>query len=64
MKDKRLDRREMLGILGSGLLAGHTARTFGAQTEQPEFAALDHIEFYVSNVERSRDFFVRSLETR
>jgi catechol 2,3-dioxygenase-like lactoylglutathione lyase family enzyme len=26
---------------------------------EPGFAALDHIEFYTSDVERSRDFFVR-----
>ena len=32
---------------------------FARQAATPEFAALDHIEFYVSNVEKSRDLFVR-----
>jgi catechol 2,3-dioxygenase-like lactoylglutathione lyase family enzyme len=34
-------------------------RSVGAQNVEPDFLALDHIEFYVSNVEKSRDFFVR-----
>ena len=52
----RIGRREALGMLGAGLLAG---RGLTAQGQGLEFSALDHIEFYVSNIERSRDFFVR-----
>jgi catechol 2,3-dioxygenase-like lactoylglutathione lyase family enzyme len=44
-----------LGLFGAGLMAG----TLAAQVEEPQFAALDHVEFYVSNAEKSRDFFVR-----
>src|SRR5262245_30462142 len=51
-----IGRREMLACLGAGMLS---ARQLFAQTGTPEFTALDHIEFYVSNVEKSRDFFVR-----
>src|SRR5262245_5782961 len=51
-----LNRRELLGTFVVTLLARHG---FARQTSNPEFAALDHIEFYVSNVEKSRDFFVR-----
>jgi catechol 2,3-dioxygenase-like lactoylglutathione lyase family enzyme len=51
-----LNRRELLGTFVVGLLARHG---FGRQSSDPEFVALDHIEFYVSNVEKSRDFFVR-----
>jgi len=50
-----MKRREVLRLFGAGLLAARTAR---AQDEQLQFAGLDHIEFYVSNVEKSRDFFV------
>src|SRR5262249_9609642 len=38
-----------------------SARTLIAQDDKLEFSALDHIEFYVSNVEKSRDFFVRAF---
>ena len=53
-----MDRREMLGLFGAGVLA---VRPLRAQDplRPPAFSALDHIEFYVSNVEKSRDFFVR-----
>jgi catechol 2,3-dioxygenase-like lactoylglutathione lyase family enzyme len=44
-------RRELLALLGAG--------TLYAQRSPPEFAALDHIEFYVSNLDKSRDFFAR-----
>src|SRR5438034_6627668 len=50
-----IGRREFLGLIAAGLA---TPRRLAAQP-QPEFAGLDHIEFYVSNVEKSRDFFVR-----
>ena len=52
-----VSRRELFGWFGAGLLS---ARGFAVpQGQAPEFAALDHVEFYVSNVEKSRDFFVR-----
>ena len=47
----RITRRETLGLLAAG--------TLSAQSSRLEFAAIDHIEFYVSDVEKSRDFFVR-----
>ena len=51
-----MTRREAVRLFGASLL---TARSLSAQGEALEFDALDHIEFYVSNVEKSRDFFVR-----
>ena len=54
--DRLIRRREALGLFGAGLFAG---RELAAQSQEPEFGALDHIEFYVSDVEKSRDFFVR-----
>jgi catechol 2,3-dioxygenase-like lactoylglutathione lyase family enzyme len=51
-----IGRRDILAWLGVGLLSG---RKLAAQGEKLEFTALDHIEFYVSNVEKSRDFFVQ-----
>jgi len=51
-----MNRRDMLGLFGAGaLVIGRP----GAEDPIPAFSALDHIEFYVSNVEKSRDFFVR-----
>jgi len=50
-----MKRRDFLGFFGAVL----AARVLEAQAEEIPFAALDHIEFYVSNVEKSRDFFVR-----
>jgi catechol 2,3-dioxygenase-like lactoylglutathione lyase family enzyme len=47
-------RREALYAVGVGVLAA--ARPF-AQDASLEVAAIDHIEFYVSQVERTRDFF-------
>ena len=47
----RITRRETLGLLAAGTLCAQAARL--------EFAAIDHIEFYVSDVDKSRDFFVR-----
>lgn len=41
------------------LLAGALGQRLYAQNARPEFAALDHIEFYVSDLDKSRDFFVR-----
>jgi catechol 2,3-dioxygenase-like lactoylglutathione lyase family enzyme len=51
-----LNRRELLGVFAASLLLRGSA--FAVQTEEPEFAGLDRVEFYVSNVEKSRDFFV------
>jgi catechol 2,3-dioxygenase-like lactoylglutathione lyase family enzyme len=48
-------RREALGILGV-LLAAQRA---GAQTAGLHFAALDHVEFTVSDVEKSLAFYAR-----
>jgi catechol 2,3-dioxygenase-like lactoylglutathione lyase family enzyme len=50
-----LSRRDLLRMLPAALLV----RQIPAAPAEPEFAALDHIEFYVSDVEKSRDFFVR-----
>src|SRR6185369_2146265 len=50
-----MNRRDALKAVAAGLM---TARAAAAQS-RPDFAGLDHIEFYVSNVERSRDLFVR-----
>src|SRR5262249_41983978 len=54
-KANMTNRREVLGMMGASLLA----RGLFAQEQELPFAALDHIECYVSNVEKSRDFFVR-----
>lgn len=51
-----VNRRELLGLLGT---AAFTVPAPVAQEQAPEFSALDHIEFYVSNLDKSRDFFVR-----
>ena len=51
-----LNRRQLLGLFGGALLPG---RILVRQEQVPEFAKLDHFEFYVSNAEKSRDFFVR-----
>lgn len=51
-----LSRRRAFGVLGAGLMA---PRLLDGQTQRLNFVAIDHIEFYVSNVDRSRDFFVR-----
>src|SRR6185295_16274451 len=46
---RSMSRRKMLSLTGAGLLAARNA--FG-QGQEPEFAGLDHIEFYVSDVEK------------
>jgi catechol 2,3-dioxygenase-like lactoylglutathione lyase family enzyme len=51
-----MNRRKMLAMLGTGAFV---ARSFAAQTDEPQFTGLDRIEFYVSNVEKSRDFYLR-----
>ena len=50
----RPTRREALSAIGIGMFAA--ARPF-AQDTRPEFDAVDHVEFYVSQVERTRNFF-------
>jgi len=49
-----MTRRGALCAIGATALAA--ARPF-AQDAPLEFAAIDHIEFYVSQVDRTRDFF-------
>jgi len=49
-----LTRREALGALGAGVF---TAARPMAQSVALEFASIDHVEFYVSDVPRARDFF-------
>jgi catechol 2,3-dioxygenase-like lactoylglutathione lyase family enzyme len=52
-----MNRRDALKAVAAGLMA---AREAAAQGEgEPDFIGLDHIEFYVSNVESSRDLFAR-----
>ena len=51
-----ITRRDLLGFFGASALI---LRRPGQEDPTPAFSALDHIEFYVSNVEKSRDFFVR-----
>jgi catechol 2,3-dioxygenase-like lactoylglutathione lyase family enzyme len=53
---RQWSRREVCRLLPVALLS---PGLLSPQSSDPEFAALDHIEFYVSNVEKSRDFFVR-----
>jgi len=53
-----MNRRDLLGIFGAGVLAVGRPRVQD-RLPLPAFSGLDHIEFYVSNVEKSRDFFVR-----
>ncbi|MBV9506190.1 MAG: VOC family protein [Acidobacteriia bacterium] len=55
-----IGRREMLGVLGAGMLAAH--RTFAA-AESLRFAGLDHVEFTVSNVESTAVFYARIFGT-
>lgn len=50
----KLTRREALGAIGAGMLS---AARVPAQDAMLEFTAIDHLEFYVSQVTRTRDFF-------
>jgi catechol 2,3-dioxygenase-like lactoylglutathione lyase family enzyme len=52
----RLTRREALSAVGATLLS---ATRISAQATALDFDAIDHVEFYVSQVERTRDFFAR-----
>ena len=51
-----LTRRAALQMFAAAFIP---SRVSPAQVAEPEFAALDHVEFYVANGERSRDFFLR-----
>jgi catechol 2,3-dioxygenase-like lactoylglutathione lyase family enzyme len=53
-----MNRRDLLGLFGAGVLGVRLVRAQDP-LPMPAFSALDHLEFYVSNVEKSRDFFVR-----
>lgn len=50
-------RREALGILGAGAFAAR--RALGADGAWLRFTALDHVEFLVSDVEKSAAFYAR-----
>jgi catechol 2,3-dioxygenase-like lactoylglutathione lyase family enzyme len=54
MRMQTLTRREALYAIGAGMF--RAARP-SAQEASLEFDAVDHVEFYVSQVERTRDFF-------
>jgi catechol 2,3-dioxygenase-like lactoylglutathione lyase family enzyme len=52
-----LSRRELLLLFGAaGVLPFHP---LAAQEQPPQFAALDHFEFYVSDGEKARDFYTK-----
>jgi catechol 2,3-dioxygenase-like lactoylglutathione lyase family enzyme len=51
-----VSRRELLSALGIGALA---AKTAGGADESPQFSRLDHLEFFVSNVEKSAAFYAQ-----
>jgi catechol 2,3-dioxygenase-like lactoylglutathione lyase family enzyme len=50
-------RREMICMLGAGAIAGR--RTMAADAAPLRFTALDHVEFLVSDVEKSAAFYAR-----
>ncbi len=54
---RRLLRREALGMLGMGAIAAR--RAMGADNSALRFTALDHVEFLVSDVEKSAAFYAR-----
>lgn len=51
------DRRELLGMLGLGAIA--VRKAMAADTAPLRFTALDHVEFLVSDVEKSAAFYAR-----
>lgn len=51
-----VNRRELLLLLGAGVLSTPSLAT---QDPAPQFAALDHFEFYVSDGEKARDFYTK-----
>jgi catechol 2,3-dioxygenase-like lactoylglutathione lyase family enzyme len=54
---RRLLRREALGMLGAGAIA--VRRAVAADSPGMHFTALDHVEFLVSDVEKSTAFYAR-----
>ncbi len=50
-------RREMICMLGAGAIAAR--RTMAADAAPLRFTALDHVEFLVSDVEKSAAFYAR-----
>src|SRR5579862_6833291 len=53
-----MNRRELMHMATAGLFS---RRALAVQADEPQFSGLDRIEFYVSNVEKSRDFFVTTF---
>ena len=53
----QLRRREMLGILGAGAIAAR--RALAATDAALRFTSLDHVEFLVSDPEKSAAFYAR-----
>ena len=51
---QRVTRREVLCAIAAGMFS---AARPSAQEGSIQFDAVDHVEFYVSQVERTRDFF-------
>jgi hypothetical protein len=56
-----VNRRELLGAFAASLLS--RASAFAVQADELQFAGLDRVEFYVGNVDKSRDFFVNIFGT-
>ena len=54
-KDHFVSRRALLALLAGAF----SSRGIAAQSQDPVFSALDHIEIYVSSSEKTRDFHVR-----
>lgn len=55
-----LDRRKILQVFAAGVISRALPIP---QIEEPQLAGLDRIEFYVSSVEKSRDFYVQLFGT-
>jgi len=51
-----IDRRTALGMLGAGILAAHRAAAADASLR---FTGLDHVEFTVSDIDKSLAFYVQ-----
>jgi catechol 2,3-dioxygenase-like lactoylglutathione lyase family enzyme len=58
VEESVMNRRDLFGLFGTGVFAVRPPRP-QEPLPLPDFSALDHIEFYVSDVEKSRDFLVR-----
>jgi catechol-2,3-dioxygenase len=55
LSNMKMNRRRVLGLLGAGALVPGADAAEGAL----RFAGLDHVEFTVSDVEKSLAFYVR-----